>query len=205
MAFFFKKFPKIEYAFINDPKNKKNVTNILTAFFLRKLGFNRTLMYEVYTVKDNDTPETLSYNAYKSPMHYWTILIVNNIIDPYTEWAMRSDVIENFVAKKYKDGKRLKRVDGTFYQIPFSDGVDGIHHFINIQTGRQCDEYEDSYYRELYAENPENLGNNIIPVSNLTYESDLNLEKRQIYLVNRVQITSFEEDFRKMLSGRANT
>jgi hypothetical protein len=205
MAFFFKKFPKTEYAFINDPKNKKTVTNILTAFFLRKLGFNQNLMYESYVIKDNDTLESLSNMIYKTPLHYWTILVVNDIIDPYTEWAMPSDILEKFTAKKYKDGKKLKRTDGTFYQIPFSAGIEGIHHFFNIQTGRQCDEFEDAYYREMYELNPAYLGNNIIPVSNLSYESDLNLKKRQIYLVNRNQITSFEEDFNKMLSGRANT
>lgn len=201
MAFFFKKFPKTDYSFINDSKTKKSVTNILTAFFLRKLGFNRVLMYDSYTVKDNDTPETLSEDIYKSPLHYWTMLIVNDIIDPYSEWAMPSDILEKFTAKKYKEGRRLKKVDGSFYQIPFSDGVDGIHHFMNIQTGRQCDEYEDSYYREQYAENPYHLGNNIIPVTNLTYEHNINLEKRSIFLVNRNQISAFEEDFRKMLSG----
>lgn len=205
MAFFFKKFPKTNYAFINDPKSKKITTNILTAFFLRKMGVNRVFMYETYTVKDNDTPETLSNNIYKSPLHYWTILIINDIIDPFTEWAMPADILEKFTAKKYKDGRRLEKVDGTFYQIPFSDGAGGIHHFINVQTGRQCDEYEDAYYRELYAENPAYLGNNILPVSNLSYEGDINLKKRQVFLVNRMHVTSFEEDFRKMLSGRANT
>lgn len=204
MAFFFKKFPKTEYSFINNPQAKKTVTNILTAFFLRKMGFNRILMYDYYSVKDNDTPESLSEYFYKSALHYWTLLIINDIIDPYTEWAMPSDILEKFTAKKYKDGRKLKKVDGTLYQIPFSDGLTGIHHFINIQTGRQCDDYEDEYYRSLYAIDPVKLGNNIIPVSNLSYESDINLERRQIFLINRMQITSFEEDFRKMLSGRSN-
>lgn len=205
MSFFFKSFPKTEYSFINDPRNKKIITNILTAFFLRKIGFNRILMYEAYSVKDSDTVESLSEQFYKSPLHYWTILVINDIIDPYSEWAMPSDTLEHFVAKKYKDGKKLKRVDGTEYQIPFSDGIDGIHHFLNIQTGRQCDEFEDAYYRDLYGMSPSYIGNNILPVSNLEYESSVNLEKRQVHLINRSQIASFEEDFRKMLSGSSST
>lgn len=88
--------------------------------------------------------------------------------------------------------------------MPFSEGIEGIHHFINIKTGRQCDEYEDSYYREIYGLNPQYLGNNIIPVSNLSYESEINLKKREIFLVNQNMITAFEEDFNKMLSNGAS-
>lgn len=203
MAFFFKKFPKTDYSFINDPKNKKQITNILTAFFLRKLSYNQNLIFESYIVKDKDTIESISHDIYNSSLHYWTILVVNNIIDPYSEWTMTSDVLEKFVIKKYKDGRKLKRVDGTFYQIPFSEGLEGIHHFVNIKTDRICDEFEDAYYRELYAINPMQIGSNILPVTNVAYESELNLASRQIFLVNPSQITSFEEDFSKMLSGRA--
>jgi hypothetical protein len=158
-------------------------------------------MYENYVVKDTETPEILSERFYKSPLHYWALLIINDIVDPFSEWAMTSDVLEQFTAKKYKEKRKLKRVDGSYYEIPLSDGTGGIHHFINIKTGRQCDEFEDAFYREVYAINPVNIGNNIIPVSNIEYESEENLKKRQIFLINRGQIASFEEDFRKMLSG----
>lgn len=119
MAFFFKKFPKTDYAFVSEPKNKKTITNILTAFFLRKISFVQNLIYSSYTIKDDDTPESLSKKFYNNPQYYWTPLVINNIIDPYSEWAMPPDILERFTAKKYKDGKNLKKVDRHFLSCAF--------------------------------------------------------------------------------------
>lgn len=204
MAFFFKKFDKIGYSFINDPNQKKQVTNILTAFFLRKVSSYKSLIFQKYSVRDDDSIESLSDKVYDNPMHYWTFLVVNNIIDPFSEWAKDSYILEKFVAKKYKVGKQIKKKDGTTVTIPFSSGTGGIHHFINIKTGRRCDDVEDAFYRERYAIDPKSIGKNIIPVTNLAYEQELDLEKREISIVAKKFILDFEEDFSKMLyKGRS--
>lgn len=204
MAFFFKKFDKIGYAFINDPNQKKQVTNILTAFFLRKVSAYKAFLFQRYGVKDEDSLESLSDKLYGSPSHYWTFLVVNDIVDPFSEWVKESDIVEKFAAKKYLNGRQLKKTDGTTTTIPFSSGIGGIHHFININTGRVCDDVEDAFYREKYALDPKSIGKNIIPITNLGYEKELDIERREISIVAKNFILDFEEDFSKMLSrGRS--
>lgn len=200
MAFFFKKFDKISYSFVNDPSQKKQVHNILTAFFLRKVSSYKAFLFQRYGVRDDDSLESLSDKIYGNPSHYWTFLVVNDIIDPYSEWAKDSYLLEKFVAKKYQAGKQVKKVDGTIVTVPFSSGTGGIHHFININTGRVCDDVEDEFYREKYANDPKSVGKNIIPVTNISYESDLDIERREISIVAKNFILDFEEDFGKMLS-----
>lgn len=199
--FFFFKFPKMSYGFVSKPNEKKIVTNILTAFFLRKINTLKSMIFNQYTIRDDDSVESLSHKFYKDPMYYWSILLVNDIIDPYTEWAMPTDVLEVFVAKKYLNGVQQQLTDGTMYTVPHSSGVGGIHHFFNVQTGRVCDDLEDEYYRGLWERNPQKVGNNILPVTNFEYEREVNLERRKIILVIPSQIISFQEDFNKMLRG----
>lgn len=205
MAFFFKKFDKIGYAFINDPHQKKQVTNILTAFFLRKVSAYKSLIFQKYSVRDDDSVESLSAKIYDNPMHYWTFLVINDIIDPFSEWAKDSYLLEKFVAKKYQAGKQIKKKDGTTVTVPFSSGTGGIHHFININTGRRCDDVEDEFYREKYANDPKSIGKNIIPVTNMAYEQELDIERREISMVATKFILDFEEDFSKMLSKGRST
>ena len=201
MAYFFKKFEKIDYAFISDPTNKKQVTNILTSFFLRKTKALKSVIFQKYTVKDEDSIESLSDKLYSSPLHYRTLLIVNDIIDPFSEWAKDSYLLEKFVSKKYAEGKKMLKTDGSFYTVPFSSGLEGIHHFMNINTGRICDDVEDEFYRSKYAINPSSIGKNIIPVTNIQFESELDLENRSIYIISKNHLLEFEENFNQMLMG----
>lgn len=198
---FFKKFPKIDYALISDPKTEKKVTNILTSFFLRKMTYRKSLFFQQYFLKDEDIPESLSYDVYHNVLHYWTILVINKIVDPYSEWVLPTNVLEKFVEKKYKNGIKLKLKDGSTFTKSHSAGSGGIHHFFNIQTGRLCDDVDDEIYREIWSENPRAIGENIIPVTNLIFEKDENFKKRKITLISPNQMNRFEEDFSKMLEG----
>ncbi len=205
MAFFFKKFNKISYSFISDPGQKKQVTNILTAFFLRKVSAYKSFLFQKYSVRDDDTIESLSDKLYDNPSHYWSLLVVNDIIDPFSEWAKDSYLLEKFAAKKYQAGKRVKMKDGTITTVPFSAGTGGIHHFININTGRMCDDVEDEYYRERYAYDHKSIGKNIIPVTNLAHEGEIDQARREISIVAKNFIIDFEEDFSKMLTKGRST
>lgn len=200
--FFFHKFPKTDYAFINDSKHKKQVTNILTAFFLRKVGSLKKMMFQRYTIRDDDSVESLAYKLYDDPLHYWSILLVNDIIDPYSEWAKPYNILEKYVAKKYQQGVRVEKADGTFVTLEASSGLGGIHHFMNLMTDRVCDDVEDEYYRSIWVVDPARIGKNIIPVTNFEYERELDISKRQIMCVLPNQIVKFEEDFSKMLQGK---
>lgn len=200
--FFFYKFPKTDYAFISDPTQKRQVTNILTAFFLRKVGSLKKMLFQKYTIRDDDSIESLSEKLYKDPLHYWTLLVVNDIIDPYSEWAKPFDILEKFVTKKYADGVQSQKVDGTITTLPASQGLEGVHHFFNVMTDRVCDDVEDEYYRSIWLQDPARIGKNIIPVTNFEYEREVDISKRQIMAVLPVHVTRFEEDFAKMLQGK---
>lgn len=198
---FFKKFSKISYSFIDEPDNPQQVTNILSAFYLKKMLFNKSLIFQKYTAKDEDIPEFVSDKLYSTAEYYWVFLIINDIINPYTEWCMRSDILDAFVEQKYKNGIQFKKTDGTIKTLLRSDGANGIHHFYNLIDNRMCDDVEDEYYREKWNRDPTSIGSNIIPITNHQYEYDVNFEKRKLTILNPGNIERFIEDFNNMLAG----
>jgi hypothetical protein len=201
MAFFFTKFPKTVYK-QPDSHRENVVTNILSAFFLRKIHSLKSTIFQKYTIRDDDSIESLADKLYSDPRSYWVNLVVNDIIDPYTEWAMPHDILQKFVERKYAQGIQSKKTDGTMYTLESSIGAGGLHHFFNVQTDRVCDDVEDEYYRERWLINPQSVGSNIIPVTNFDYELQINLERRPIFVVAPNQVSRFKDDFYNMLKGK---
>jgi hypothetical protein len=201
MSFFFTKFPKTTY---KQPGSSKEtvVTNILSAFFLRKIQALKSTIFQKYIVRDDDSIESLADKLYSDTRDYWVNLLVNDIIDPYTEWSMTHSVMQKFVERKYIHGIQFKKADGTTHTLPSSEGVGGLHHFFNVQTGRVCDDVEDGYYRSIWLIDPTQVGMNIIPVTNFEYEWQKNLDRRSIFVVAPNRVARFKDDFTNMLRGK---
>ena len=169
--------------------------------------------FQLYLLDDTDTVETVSEELYKSPLYYWVLLLVNDIVCPFTDWMQPSLNVQAFTEKKYEIGITQTLADGserTFSQTlhleredPHINGVglEGIHHFYDDTSGFICDDYDDLYYRAMWAANPTSIPENIIPVSNLEYEIDVNNSKRNIAIVELHELLSFVNDFSSVLSS----
>jgi len=56
-----------------------------------------------YTLKEEDTMETVAYHYYGDADLSWLIAIANDIIDPYTDFWKPFDVLNRFIADKYAE------------------------------------------------------------------------------------------------------
>lgn len=112
--FFFKYFDSIDYSFINSLNESKKVVNILTSFLIRKMTYSKNVIFQNYVLEDHDSIESLSRKLYKNTLHYWTILVINEIINPFYEWFMSQSCLESFTEKKYKNGINEKLIDRNF-------------------------------------------------------------------------------------------
>jgi hypothetical protein len=176
---FFKYFPRIDYSL--DGQNSR-VVNISTAFMLKRTKIDDSFVFQKYTVQDGELPESVSENIYKTPKYYWTILLVNNIVDPMTEWLMDSTTLENFVEAKY------------------ADGLTGIHHFYDTANNRICDDVDDKNLRLLVGTS--SFPSEIMPVTNYQYEIDMNEQRRQITVITPKAISRFADDYQRMLESK---
>ena len=54
-----------------------------------------------YTVTPGETVEEVAYKKYNDTKWYWTILLMNNIIDIRREWPLASNELEDYMNGKY--------------------------------------------------------------------------------------------------------
>ena len=95
-------FPVIEYPYLTDTELK---TKLATDILIR-IGYNEDLknneqIFTYYRVKDGETPEIISDKIYGTPDYHWIILLFNDVIDPYYEWTLSSQTMDNYLREKY--------------------------------------------------------------------------------------------------------
>lgn len=54
-----------------------------------------------YDIQEGDTPENIAYRLWSDSSLSWIICYVNQIIDPFFDWPMRSDELMAYIKNKY--------------------------------------------------------------------------------------------------------
>lgn len=111
---FFDNYPETVY--ITDKYRIVLLTDILKTYRIKNLNQTNDLI--PYSIKDGDTPESLSFRITETTADSWIILAINKIYDLYHGWPMDSGTFNKFITKKY-DNKICLFVDtmqvvGTF-------------------------------------------------------------------------------------------
>lgn len=175
---FFKRFGSVEYKL--DGMTKK-AANIITAAILKNLNVDRNYVFQKYIVKEGEHYDQLAEHFYKEPTWGWTLLLVNHIVDPFTEWAMDLQTLEEFTATKH-------------------GSIDKLLYFKYIDTGWILDDIADRDVRELIA-NEDPIPINVTPVTALQHETELNNQRRQITIISPRYIRRFVDEFYKAVES----
>jgi hypothetical protein len=125
----------------------------------------------------------MAHKFYGSVDYVWVIIIMNNIVNPYFDWPLSTNELERFLDDKYGSNK------------------DGIHHFINLNTREEVDQYDDTIFRNM-IKNSEPLPHLISPVSNYDYEFEINENKRSIKIMNRKHLRGVTEQFERLMKNK---
>ena len=170
---YFEKFPKIYYDANADGKYKV-MTDIISRVKLVDSVKENILNFDYYNVKDGETPEMIAHKYYDDPELHWTILVVNDVIDYYTQWPMSVQKFEEFMKDKYENPQ-------------------GIHHYEISQTSGNT---------ELVIDVGMNTTDypSATAISNYTYEDRLQEQRRQIRLIQPQYMGGFVKEFEKKLN-----
>lgn len=171
---YYKYFDKILY-------NDYETVNIMNSVIGRYKNLENSTLYYYHDVLDGERPEDISYQAYNGDSGFWWLIImVNNVVDPYHDWLMGSEMLEAFINSKY------------------GDNTYAVHHFENLTTGKRSDGYDSQKYQEL-LDNDEALPHNIHPVGNREYEIIKNEEKRSVKVISQEYIYDIVEEFEALM------
>jgi len=211
---YFNNFNYIEYQF---PDNKvrlfKNLSTRLT--LLDKVLLDQT-NFQPYYVKENETPEHISFNTYGTVKFHWCIMLANNIMNLYNDWPKTSRQLDSFLLEKYRVQRKpndsevtLSDVDtreliyftgSTSNNFEDSDGVHGVkyrpHHFED--TNGNYYSFDTKFGETKDAFNRQYTRPTLTPVSIFTYEFNLNEAKRDIIIPNSNLVQQMEKELRKL-------
>lgn len=96
-------FENIRSVIYQFPDNVQRVVNDLSIKpRFRDIVLENTVNFEVYTVNDGDTPETIAFNEYNDVNMHWAIMIANDITSIYTDWPKSQGQFSEYMFQKYK-------------------------------------------------------------------------------------------------------
>ena len=106
---YFNNLETIEYKLNGQQKEIKNLFNKL---YLQNLRTEENPeFFQDYIVKQNETPEDVSYKMYGTTDYWWIICMINGVEDVFYDWLMNIEDVRNYSQEMKKDYPNDKRYD----------------------------------------------------------------------------------------------
>jgi hypothetical protein len=222
---YFESFPLTPFTLDTNNFSPQLVTNILArSTFLREIANNTSIAYE-YSVKESDTPEILAHKIYGDANRHWIIMMFNNIINPFYDWPLSTDALDQYVLNKY--GQNSDAARATIHHYEKETTKKSIYNGLLIDEEvltQIISEYELNYTTgaitptalPTVADTSLSISSQTIvyltytltidiahkAVSNYTYEFNENEKRRKIKLLDEKYVQRVEDEFRNlMLNG----
>lgn len=98
---YFSQVPLVEYGNLETANSTVVLTNLMTrSAFLKEIVENTSLFYD-YEVKDGETSEIIADKLYGSADRAWIVLLFNNLMNPYYDFPLISEQLNDLVESKY--------------------------------------------------------------------------------------------------------
>ena len=201
MPTYFRQVPDFEY--VSRTADTKNISEYRTVKNLFKRGklrddiFGDLTVFTKYQIIGDDRPDNVAFKVYEDETLDWLILLSNNILNIQTEWPLTQDSFENYLINKYGS----------------EQNIFGVHHY---ETKQIIDSLGativpqglivDSNYRVEFYDS--NLGtyvtktNITVPITNYDYESKIENDKRNIFLLKDTYLNVVLDDIEDIMKYR---
>lgn len=177
-----KRLPDLFYNFSSRPLDSDYllVKNIWRRAQILVEYKTQVTLFTEENVRDGERPEDIATRLYRNPFYNWTILVINDITDVYSQWPKSVQQLQNFINDKYDNPMATKHHVTT--EVKDANGN------IIVPAGKVVpSNYQIAYYN----------GSNTVTaipvasVTNATYETELNSKKQNIQVVKPELIEDF--------------
>ena len=177
-----KRLPDLFYNFSSRPLDSDYllVKNIWRRAQILVEYKSQVTLFTEENVRDGERPEDVATRLYSNPFYNWTILVINDITDVYSQWPKSVSQLQDFINDKYDNPMATKHHVTT--EVKDANGN------IIVPAGKVVpSNYQIAYYN----------GSNTVTaipvasVTNATYETELNSKKQNIQVVKPELIEDF--------------
>jgi len=185
MAFLFRPYPTISYRI---PGTNRSIpaTDITRRFSVANFIRNNKVTFDEYTVQDGERPDVIADGYYDDSTLDWLVLLTNEVHDPYYEWPLSYEQFNLMMLQKYRGYGRSNSDLDTLSYINQT-----VHHYEKIIQEKRVitDQGQQRIIEERtlivdYTTYLTLIDSQRRSVSIYQYESNLNEERRHIYLID---------------------
>ena len=190
---YFRELPNLRYpSFLREKKSSLDyieVKNVFRRIKLRDDLQSNFTIFNKYEIEEGMRPDTVAEELYGNPEFDWIVLTVAGILNVRNEWPLNNRDLYNYCLDKYDDSLNSVR----FFETKEVKNADGK---LILPKGKVVDS-------DFTIPDPNNVSANLNPVvgiSNYEYETRLNDEKRNIYVLREGYIQTFLNDIREIMT-----
>ena len=190
---YFRELPNLRYpSFLKEKKSSLDyieVKNLFRRIKLRDDLQSNFTIFNKYEIEEGMRPDTVAEELYGNPEFDWIVLTVAGILNVRNEWPLSNRDLYNYCLDKYGESLNANRFFETT-EVKNNDDK------LILPKGKVVDS-------GFTIPNPDNVSANLNPVvgiSNFEYETRLNDEKRNIFVLREGYIQTFLNDIREIMT-----
>ena len=142
---YFQHFPRVDYD-IEKNKKPKTVIDIMRRVGIRGDFIKLLPTYYKELVTNEERPDLFSYSRFGNTYYHWVEMMLNRVVDPYHDWIMKYQVLEQTINRKYPDRSLL--LLHTHFADTSYGAVDGDTKRFFVD-GETIKEYEQNNFGEV--------------------------------------------------------
>ena len=189
---YFRQVPDFEY--VSSLPNAK-ISDYIRVKNLFKRGkllddiFQDLTFFTKYQVEGDDRPDNVAFKVYNDSTLDWVVLLSNNIVNIQSEWPLLQNDFDRYLLDKYGTYEKLNAAH--HYETTEIKNVDGAT--ITPAGLTVASDYSVTYYDAATGQEVEKE-NTATEVTNYEYESKIEDEKRNIYLLKPEYLNVIKDD-----------
>ena len=152
-------------------------------------------LFTKYKVEGDDRPDNVAFDVYDDANLDWLVMLCNNIINLQTEWPLLQAEYDRYLIDKYGSYENLQNIHHyETIEIKNLDGVVLVPEGLTVDSDYSITYYESSHQKEITE-------NNIVnPITNYDYETKLDDDKRNIFLLKPQYVGVVKDDMSKLMT-----
>ena len=189
---YFRELPNLRYpSFLSEKTSSLDyveVKNLFRRVKLRDDLQNSFTVFDRYEIPEGARPEIVAEELYGNPEFDWIVLTVAGILNVRNQWPLNNRDLYNYCLDKYGESLNSNRFFETT-EVKDSNGR------MILPKGKVVD----SNFTIPKPGEPTATINPVVGINNFEYETRLNDEKRNIFILREEYVQQFLTDIREIM------
>ena len=198
MSNYFKQIPDFQYVSRLPDATISDYINVKNLFKRGKLKENvasDATLFTKYKVEGNDRPDNVAFKVYNNENLDWLVMVCNNIMNLQSEWPLLQAEFDRHLIDTYGTYENLNSIHHyETIEIKNSMGVKLVEQGLEVDS-----DYSITYYDSI-TEQEVTQTNIVTPITNLEYETKLDDDKRNIFLLKPSYVNVVADDMEEIMA-----